>query len=799
MLNVVQNFTLPTGRIDNIVSELHFGSSFEARGLTLEAGGSVASVIENVGMQYLRYPGGTHTERYFDPSDPDNANPVAFDTGKVTNFTPLSDFIATTSSQGIQPIIVLPTARYFDPNNPNGGFLTAIATAQITTFVTELLNGEYGSTEILAFEIGNEWWNGLWANLPDSPGGWTAEQFGKLQAAIVGIVNNAISDFLADHAGASVPDIWVQAGGSTKQDHDGNQINDNVEFLDALEAMGVLQHVDGVVDHFFQDVRYDTPMEVFLGRGGELVPSVRIDRLATDGWNVLGPNAALDLIATEWNVRADRADAEISGLERIPLTLALFSDMVLSGVDTATAFTTQAQGNSTGTLSQEGEYSLTPTGLLFRMMGDALPGTQLVDPNNDGTLSVDEVVFKDVTGTDAGFTYTYASTDNNIVVVYYANCLDQQISFTTSGFQPLINSGYHVSATVLGSVTGTDPLDAYVDGQLEVLSLALLEGNVADGTFEFMLDGLDLVQIVFTRGTGVTLNGDDQNAVADVLVGSSYADLLSGNGGDDTLQGGAGADRLDGGAGSHDRADYSDASSGLRADLHMAGSNTDIATGDTYIGIEDLSGSVYSDILLGDAGANTISGIGGDDVIYGRDGDDILVGGSGDDILVGGVGADRLDGGAGTRDRAHYGDATSGLRADLQMASSNTGIAMGDTYIGIEDLSGSDYSDTLLGDAGANTIWGGDGDDEIYGRDGDDVLVGGAGADRLDGGAGTRDRAHYGDCNNRVRADLQMASTNTGIASGDTYFGIEDLSGSELLRHSPRGYRHQHDLGVRRR
>ncbi len=60
VLNVVQNFTLPTGRIDNIVSELHFGSSFEARGLTLEAGGSVASVIENVGMQYLRYPGGTH-------------------------------------------------------------------------------------------------------------------------------------------------------------------------------------------------------------------------------------------------------------------------------------------------------------------------------------------------------------------------------------------------------------------------------------------------------------------------------------------------------------------------------------------------------------------------------------------------------------------------------------------------------------------------------------------------------------------------------------------------------------------
>lgn len=71
--------------------------------------------------------------------------------------------------------------------------------------------------------------------------------------------------------------------------------------------------------------------------------------------------------------------------------------------------------------------------------------------------------------------------------------------------------------------------------------------------------------------------------------------------------GGLGSDRLDGGAGI-DRAQYSQAASGVRADLRDVATNTGEAAGDTYVAIENLLGSRFNDVLLGDAGANTLYG-----------------------------------------------------------------------------------------------------------------------------------------------------------------------------------------------
>jgi Ca2+-binding RTX toxin-like protein len=275
----------------------------------------------------------------------------------------------------------------------------------------------------------------------------------------------------------------------------------------------------------------------------------------------------------------------------------------------------------------------------------------------------------------------------------------------------------------------------------------------------------------------------------DTMYGRGGNDSLDGGEGNDTLAGGVGADLLDGGAGTRDRAQYTDAPEGLRADLLSRSTNTGIAAGDTYVSIEDLHGSNFADTLLGDGGANMIWGGLGGDTLYGRDGNDSLYGGEGNDVLGGGVGTDRLDGGAGIRDRATYSDATVGLRIDLLSSVTNIGVAADDTYVGIEDLSGTDFNDSVLGDNGANMIWGGSGDDIVYGRGGNDTLYGGGGSDtmnggegtdRIDGGGGTRDRAQYTDATAGLRADLQNSATNTGFAAGDRYFGIEDLHGSNF-------------------
>jgi Ca2+-binding RTX toxin-like protein len=61
---------------------------------------------------------------------------------------------------------------------------------------------------------------------------------------------------------------------------------------------------------------------------------------------------------------------------------------------------------------------------------------------------------------------------------------------------------------------------------------------------------------------------------------------------------------------------------------------------DTLLSIEDLDGSGFADVLVGDRRRNHIDGGNDDDLIRGRGGRDRMIGGRGDDILRGGAGAD---------------------------------------------------------------------------------------------------------------------------------------------------------------
>ena len=229
-----------------------------------------------------------------------------------------------------------------------------------------------------------------------------------------------------------------------------------------------------------------------------------------------------------------------------------------------------------------------------------------------------------------------------------------------------------------------------------------------------------------------TLNGE--NGV-DFLNGQDGDDMLFGGDGIDTLIGGNGADVLNGGAGI-DTVSYAYSVNGVIANLTDASGNTDEAAGDSYIDIENIFGSSSNDELTGDAGNNTLNG---------QFGDDILSGGDGDDLLLGGEGADVLDGGAGI-DRVQYTGSIMGVTANLGDASLNTNSAAGDSYIGIENLYGSNLDDDLTGDSNDNFVFGlngndvldgGDGNDNVNGGNGDDVLTGGAGDDLLVGGAGS--------------------------------------------------------------
>ncbi len=130
----------------------------------------------------------------------------------------------------------------------------------------------------------------------------------------------------------------------------------------------------------------------------------------------------------------------------------------------------------------------------------------------------------------------------------------------------------------------------------------------------------------------------------DYIFGRRGDDTLNGGIGDDVLFGGTGADVLIGGA-NRDRAQYSEALSGVRVDMVNLASNTGEAAGDTFDSIEDVAGSRFDDNLLGDSGENRLFGREGADVLRGRQGDDYINGGAHADTLYGGAGNDTLRGG----------------------------------------------------------------------------------------------------------------------------------------------------------
>ncbi|HYC73610.1 M10 family metallopeptidase C-terminal domain-containing protein [Brevundimonas sp.] len=248
--------------------------------------------------------------------------------------------------------------------------------------------------------------------------------------------------------------------------------------------------------------------------------------------------------------------------------------------------------------------------------------------------------------------------------------------------------------------------------------LRSVDGNSADNRFDVGALGNDGSFSVDFEGLG----GND------VLRGSAGGDTLDGGLGDDVLRGGAGTDALIGGGGL-DAADYSAAAGAVTASLTTGIASNDGDGGtDSFSSIETLIGSAFNDVLAGNGGNNGLSGGAGNDTLDGLNGDDVLVGGAGVDVLNGGGGIDTAD----------YSLAAAGMWAQLNSnASSNDGDGGTDTFSGIENLTGSAFNDTLIGDANANVLRGGLGADTLLGLAGNDVIWGGAGAlNTLQGGLG---------------------------------------------------------------
>ena len=136
-------------------------------------------------------------------------------------------------------------------------------------------------------------------------------------------------------------------------------------------------------------------------------------------------------------------------------------------------------------------------------------------------------------------------------------------------------------------------------------------------------------------------------------------------------------------AGGNDTVVYQNDPSAVSVNLALGTAADGYGTTDTLISIENVSGSSFNDTLIGDNNTNS------------------LIGGPGNDILNG----------AGGTDLANYFSSPAGVTVDLAHGTAADGFGTTDTLISIENVSGSNFDDTFIGDNNNNFFTGGAGND----------------------------------------------------------------------------------------
>jgi Ca2+-binding RTX toxin-like protein len=448
-------------------------------------------------------------------------------------------------------------------------------------------------------------------------------------------------------------------------------------------------------------------------------------------------------------------------------------------------------------------------------------GTVTVDSDTDGTFENDgsderDTLFgiENITGSNTGNdTITGDSGVNTIKGMAGDDLLKGGAGADT------IDGGNH---TVDGSDTqgSTNPYSGkgdtvsydYLTSTSDKITINLGSQSATEtisGT-EFIDTILNIENVLGTSGNDDITGNDSNNTLNGGALG---ADIFKVSGGSDTIDGG-----VSDGSGNIDQAIYTNANTGIKVTT-LAGTTTynvnkSDTTNDTVIRVEEILGSNYGDSFSGDSLSDTFRGGAGDDEFIGNGGADSLYGDAGADsfktlIALDGAdyynGGDESDNGRGN-DTVDYsaiadGDGsltTGGIKVTL---ANNTEALVtvdggdNDTIVKIENVTGTQNNDSIVGDSGANslkgeggndTLIGGAGADNLFGGTGNDIINGGSDSDNLYGETGD-DTFVFGATNSDILGDYIDGGENTAVGDTVDYSGLSFGSGAVGVELTLRG------------
>ncbi len=241
-----------------------------------------------------------------------------------------------------------------------------------------------------------------------------------------------------------------------------------------------------------------------------------------------------------------------------------------------------------------------------------------------------------LTGANADSTFTVAST--GIIYQSGSNTLNLTSVENLNGGTENDTFRMMGTAVLAGRINGGNGLDTLdYSGYSTAVSI-----NLTTGTATGVTGGIQSIENVIGSPVRNVITGDNND---NILIGTSGEDEIYGLGGNDTLIGLGGNDLLDGGLGV-DTVDYSgNTYAGVNVNL-VTNTVTSAETGtDTLVGIENVIGTNFADVITGNNGNNVIDGRGGNDTLAGGGGNDTFVFGSdwGVDTLTDSAGTDTLN------------------------------------------------------------------------------------------------------------------------------------------------------------
>lgn len=446
----------------------------------------------------IRYPGGITAESHFDIFNP-NASSLYLPDGTTRPIMGAYDFAEFCSSTGAAASFIIPTRIVFENLNASGELLdgTGLEAAIYELVLNVLRAGGEGVDAI--FEIGNEYESYM-----------SNQDYARVVNLIAPIVNAAIGTYAEEQSDPSIVDdikIAVQAWTFVAQTVSSVSMDDLTHrgevFLSMLSD-NAANSIDLVTTHWYLSDR-DTGASV-SDIYSQIESSIESSMSVVSSWSSLLGND-IGLFVSEWNLMHNTDQA--FGLAQVGLVMRSLVELMNNGVDIASFWS--AQYHATSLALPNGQ--LTATGAALNYLMDSAIGmsaSSVVTQNNSigSVLFEDEqnaiMVVSNLNPNPVGLNFDFSEVFSGLLVSS-VGVLSVDVSGADGSFRDYNNLQWYeepdlpgaMSWTLASEIGSAQPFEvtlgsfesAFVEGLvLDDLEIASREYNVIPA--EILIDGI---------------------------------------------------------------------------------------------------------------------------------------------------------------------------------------------------------------------------------------------------------------------------------------------------------------------